>query len=63
MTKDKSEKICFICFLIASIGYFIVSIMNFIEEKNSTAIIFLCLGAAFLALSFTHLGKDKSKDD
>ena len=62
MKKDKREKINFVCFLIASICYFIISIMNFIDKNNSTAVIFLCLGFSFLCLSFTHLNKDK-KDE
>lgn len=62
MKKDKREKISFICFLIASICYFFISIMNFIDKNNSIAVTFLCLGFAFLFLSFTHLNKDK-KDE
>lgn len=48
----KKGKKSFICFLIASICYFIV-------KNNITAITFLCLGFSFLCLSFTHLNKDK----
>ena len=33
--KDKKEKIDFICFLVASIIFYIVSIINFID-KNTT---------------------------
>lgn len=58
--KNNKEKITFICFLIASICFYIVSIMNFIDNNTSTAVIFLCLGSAFLCLSFTHLNKDKT---
>lgn len=61
--KNNKEKITFICFLIASICFYIVSIMNFIDNNTSTAVIFLCLGSAFLCLSFTHLNKDKNNKE
>lgn len=62
MKKEKREKISFVCFLTASICYLFISIMNFIDKNNSTAVIFLCLGFSCLGLSFTHLNKDK-KDE
>lgn len=55
----KKDMISFICFLAASICYFIVSIVNFIVKNNITALAFLYLGFSFLCLSFTHLIKDK----
>ena len=58
--KNNKEKITFICFLIASICFYIVSIMNFIDNNTGTAVTFLCLGSAFLCLPFTHLNKDKN---
>ena len=62
MKKDKSERMCFICFLVASICFYIVALMNFIDKDISTAIIFLCLGSSFLCLSTTHLNRnDKNK--
>lgn len=58
MKKDKREKISFICFLAVSICYYTVSIVNFIDKNNTTALIFLCLGSSFLCLSTTHLNKN-----
>ena len=64
MKKDKREKICFLCFLAASICYYIISIVNFIDKNTNTAVIFLCLGSSFLGLSTTHLNKnDKNNKD
>lgn len=53
------EKIRFICFLLASICFFIVSVINFMDKNTSSAIIFLLLGISFLLLSTTHLKSDK----
>lgn len=61
--KNNKEKITFICFLIASICFYIVSIMNFIDNNTSTAVIFLCIGSAFLCLSFTHLNESKNNKE
>lgn len=61
--KDKMKKISFVCFLTASICYFIISIMNFIDKNTSTAVTFLCLGCAFLCLSFTHLNKSEDNNN
>ena len=58
--KDKKEKIDFICFLVASIIYYIVSIINFIDKNTSTGVVFLCLGLASLCLSSTHRNNDKN---
>ena len=58
--KNNKEKITFICFLVASIGFYIVSIMNFIDKNTSIAVVFLCLGSSFLCLSSTHRNKDKN---
>ena len=55
----EKEKIRFICFLLASVCFFIVSIMNFMDENTAPAITFLLLGISFLLLSTTHLKKDK----
>ena len=64
MKKDKREKICFICFLAASICYYIISIVNFIDKNTTAAVRFLCLGSSFLCLSTTHLNKnDKNNKD
>lgn len=53
------ENIRFICLLFASICFFIVSIMNFMDKNTSSAITFLLLGISFLLLSTTHLKNDK----
>lgn len=58
--KNKKEKVNFICFIIASICFYFVSIMNFIDKNISTAVIFLCLGSSFLCLASTHLNKDEN---
>lgn len=64
MKKDKREKICFICFLVPSICYYIISIENFIEKNTTTAVTFLCLGSLSLCLSTTHWNKsDKNNRD
>ena len=55
----EKEKIRFICFLLASVCFFIVSIMNFMDKNTASAITFLLLGVSFLLLSTTHLKKDK----
>ena len=55
----EKDKIRFICFLFASICFFIVSIMKFMDKNTASAIIFLLLGISFLLLSTTHLKNDK----
>ncbi len=61
--KDNKEKITFICFLVASICFYISAIFCFISETtdNSRGVINLCLGSAFLCLSTTHLNKNQDK--
>ncbi len=63
MKKDKREKISFVCFLTASICFYISAIFCFISETtdNSRAIVNLCLGSAFLCLSTTYLHKKEDK--
>ena len=46
--KNNKEKINFICFLVASIIFYVVSIMNFIDKDTNTGVVFLCLGSSFL---------------
>ena len=55
----EKDKIRFICFLLASICFFIVSIMNFMDKSTAPAVTFLLLGISFLLLSTTHLKNDK----
>lgn len=57
MDKVKKERVCFLCFLVASICYYIASLINFTDKNTTLAIIFLCLGSSFLCLSTTHLNK------
>lgn len=58
--KNNKEKITFICFLIASICFYISAIINIISKDGSNWVVNLCLGSAFLCLSTTHLNKDKN---
>ena len=48
MKKDKSEKISFICFLVASICFYISGIIGIISKDESNWVVNLCLGSAFL---------------
>lgn len=58
----KKQKICFICFLIAAICYFITALINFIDGDTSKAVVFLCLGSSFLCLSTVHWKKTGEND-
>ena len=62
MKKVTKEKISFVCFLTASICFYISGIIGIISKDGSSWVVNLCLGSAFLCLSTTHLHKDK-KDD
>ena len=57
--KDNKEKITFICFLIASICFYISAAFCFMDEitDSGMGVVNLCLGSAFLCLSSTHLNK------
>lgn len=57
MDKVKKESVCFLCFLVASICYYIASLINLTNKNTTLAIIFLCLGSSSLCLSTTHLNK------
>lgn len=56
MNKKNSEKVAFICFLAASICYYISGIIC-IFSKSDHWVINMCLGSAFLCLSTTYLNK------
>lgn len=58
--ENKKEKIVFICFLVASICFYISAIINISSNDGSDWAVNLCLGSAFLCLSTTHLNKNKS---
>ncbi len=56
--KKNNDKIARICFLVASICYFISAIIGFMD-KEYIAVTNFCLGACFLCLSSAHFNKDK----
>ena len=56
--KKNGDKIAGLCFLGASVCYFVCAIIGFIDKGNM-AIANLCLGACFLCLSSVHFSKDK----
>lgn len=58
MKKEKNRKITFVCYLTASICYYISTIIGIISKENSNWVITLCLGSAFLCLSTTYLNKN-----
>ena len=57
--QNSKEKITFICFLIASICFYISAAFCFMDEATDSGmgVVNLCLGSAFLCLSSTHLNK------
>lgn len=60
MKDENKEKIAFICFLIASICFYVSAVIGMISKDGSNWIVNMCLGSAFLCLSTTHLHKDKN---
>ncbi len=60
--ENNKEKIAFICFLIASICFYITAIISIVSKDGNNWIVNLCLGSAFLCLSTTHLNKNEDKD-
>ena len=62
MNNDKKEKVSFIFFLIASICFYFVAVVNFMDDQTNTAVTYFCLGSAFLCLSTTHLNKTAKED-
>lgn len=61
--KNNKEKVAFICFLIASMGYYISAVIGIFSKDGSNWVVNMCLGSAFLCLSTTHLNKDEDKND
>ena len=59
MKKNNKEKISFICFLIASVCFYISGIIGIINKNGNNWIANFCLGSSLLCLSTTHLNKDK----
>ncbi len=58
---NKNDKINFWSFLVASICFYIIAVTKFIDKDTHTAVVFFCLGSAFLCLSATHLNKNKKE--
>lgn len=65
MKNKQKEKIAFVCFLVASICYYVSAIIGIFSKDTGNWVVSLCLGSAFLCLSTTHLNKkeDKNKRD
>lgn len=60
---EKREKISLVCYLIASICFYVGGIIGIFSKDGSNWIVNLCLGSAFLCLSTAHLNKiNKNKD-
>lgn len=59
--QKNKEKITFICFLVASICFYISGIISIVSKDGSNGAVNICLGSAFLCLSTTHLNKEKNK--
>lgn len=63
MRVRQREIICFICYLIASICFYVSGIIDIINKNGSNWVVNLCLGSAFLCLSSIHLNKNEDKKD
>lgn len=48
MNNDKKEKVSFICFLIASICFYFVAVVNFMDDQTNTAVTYFCSGISVL---------------
>lgn len=59
---DKTNKRVSILYYFSAVCFYIVSIINFINNNNSTGVVFLCLGSTFLCLGSVCLNKDKDKN-
>lgn len=51
----KNNKSITILYFLASIGFYISSILNFINSDNSMGVVYFCLGSAFLCLGSVYL--------
>ena len=58
--NNKKNKIVSILNYFSSICFYIVAIINFINDNSNTGVIYLCLGSTFLWGS-VYLNKDKEK--
>lgn len=63
MKKDKLEKISFICYLAASVCFYISAFFSFISKStgNSNGVVCLCLGSAFLCLASVNINKNRKE--
>ena len=59
--NNKTNKIVSILNYFSSICFYIVAIINFINDNSSTGVIYLCLGSTFFCLGSVYLNKDKEK--
>ena len=57
----KSNKIASIAYMVSSICFYIVAIMNFIDEETSQGVIYLCLGSSMLSLATVFYSKNRKK--
>lgn len=60
--KLHEEKITGICYLLASISFYLSAVMDFTGTDGGNGTVHLCLGSAFLCISFIHLNRDKDKN-
>lgn len=58
----KEQKIAFICYLVASICFYISAIIEIVSKEDSNWVVNLCLGSAFLCLSTTQLNQENKKN-
>ena len=59
--EDKTNRTTSILYYFSSVCFYIVAIINFINDNSSTGVIYLCLGSTFLCLGSVYLNKDKEK--
>lgn len=57
----KKEKICFICYIIASICFYLSALIGICSHNGGNWVVNLCLGSAFLCLASTHREKKEEK--
>lgn len=58
MTEKNKEKFVFTCFLISSICFLFIAVMNFLDGNTTIGVTFILLGVSFLFLSTTHLKRE-----
>lgn len=61
--EKNRNKTAFICSLAASICFYISAIIGIAVTDNSSWVVNLCLGSAFLCISTVYLNKYKTKDN